>query len=367
MTSNSPPINAYEIAENHLAHDMGHASFFSTLGIAILAGAAGMWGLYETTIEDFSWLDFAAFHVAITSCVGLWLMAMIKAKCGIRDAVFMLIAQATLGALGCFGMIIMINLLYILRRNTKGFMEWYLSLFPDDQKSVGQTLYEHIITGRSRDDKNESITSFSDVLEVGTPAQKQTILALIARNFRPELSPVLRSAMNDADATVRVMAATAAARIETSFLEKVMDLKQKTVENPNSYTAWLNKARLYDDYAFTGILDIDRENENRVRAHDTYQRCHMLKPDDATPMIALGRLALRSSQFDEAIAWFDKAHAYAPERADITVWLIEAVYENHDYDKVRQLALSLDENLDDISGLSEDVKRSIRLWRGDAS
>jgi len=34
---------------------------------------------------------------------------------------------------------------------------------------------------------------------------------------------------------------------------------------------------------------------------------------------------------------------------------------------VRQLALSLDESLDDISGLSEDVKRSIRLWRGDAS
>lgn len=364
MTDTAPP-SAFEIAESKMACDLGLWPVVETLVVAALACCVETWALYLAAEKQVGWLDLGLIHLVVDCIVIAWAVWAKRRIDGIRTGVALAVAVVALGPVGSLGIMLMVVLLAMFRRQAKGFLEWYLSLFPEDERSVGRDLYDRLITGRARDDDSESVASFADFLDHGTPQQKQTILALLARNFRPVFAPALRGAMNDSDATVRVMAATAVARIENSFLEQSLRFRAACEEKPNDYATWLDSARLFDDYAFTGILDADREKENRIRAHEAYLRCAGIDPAQAAPIIALGRLALRSGKAEEASTWFERSIELAPGRVDLVVWLMEALFKRGDFSRVRSLSVGLGEDLDQVAGLIEEVKRSVRLWRGE--
>ncbi|MFN3076152.1 MAG: hypothetical protein ABT940_04595 [Alphaproteobacteria bacterium] len=351
--------------EGVLVRDTSIQALLGTVMAAVVAGSLEGWLYSLLAAGHVTWQMAVVYHVAITALLLGFVGVCIWRDSGVRTAAILLIAEASLGPLGCVGSVLMIVLFLFFRRRAHSFLAWYLDLFPTEKKSLGQDLFDKLITGRARDDDKESVSTFADLLAHGTPQQKQVILALLARNFQPVFAPVLHRAMNDPDATVRVMAATVVAKVENEFLVRVMALRTACRNAPDHHDTWLSMARLYDDYAFTGLLDADRERENRALAEEAHRHCLSIRPEGIASWLAVGRLCLRGGRIEEAVACFDEAARLDPARIDVVVWLMEAHFRDNGFAMVRTLALRLGSDLDAIQGLHEDVKRALRLWRGE--
>ena len=366
MSGKATP-DALDPGGDQRAGDLGGAAVVEPLMVAALAGGIEIWLLLMAAGEQLDWGTILLAHAAVVLPVAGWALWLWRRDPSIRTGIALAVGVSFLGPLGCGGVMLMCAIMALTRRNTKGFMEWYLSLFPEEQRGAGRDLFERLASGRARDDDHESVASFTDFLDHGTPEQKQTILALLARNFRPVFAPALRGAMNNPDATVRVMAATAVARIENAFLTRSMESRADCERNPGDYDVWLGSAQLYDDYAFTGILDADREAEHRRRAVEAYRECVRLNPAAVVPVIALGRLALATGRIDEAVSRFQRAIQLEPDRIGHSVWLMEALFRRGDFAKVRELARSLGPETQWSGKISEEVRHAVRLWREEAA
>ena len=336
------------------------------LVVAVSAFLVEVWGLWQIRASlDTALHQVVIWHLSVSGFVFLWFaLAFIRKKTGPEPSLLAL-ATLALGPLGSAGIFIMFVIHFLLGKHSQRFMDWYATLFQEENKTSAQELFERLETGRARSEDSEAIVSFADFLAFGTPQQKQAILTLLAKNFRPEFGPILLQAINDEDATIRVMAATAAAHVENNFLEKSLAMKKQSEKKPNDFEAHMNLAHLLDDYGFTGLLDPDRERENRVSALSIYRRCSELVPDDVRPWVAMGRMSLRGGDNTEAIACFRKALTLKKSQPEVAAWLLEALFEENAFDEVRQLASELDFDLDSLAALNDNVKRAIYLWRGE--
>ena len=359
--------DAFDPGGDQRAGDLGGMAVVEPLAVAALAGGIEVWLLLVAARGQLDWGALLLAHTAVVLPVAGWALWLWRRDRSIRIGIALAIGVLFLGPLGCGGAMLMCAIMAPTPRDTKGFMEWYLSLFPDEQRGAGRDLFERLASGRARDDDHESVASFTDFLDHGTPEQKQTILAMLARNFRPVFAPALRGAMNNPDATVRVMAATAVARIENAFLTRSMESRADCERNPGDYDVWLRSAQLYDDYAFTGILDTDRVAEHRRRATEAYRECVRLNPEAVTPVIALGRLALTAGRIDEAVLRFERALQLEPDRISHSVWLMEALFRRGDFSKVREMARTLGPEAEWSEKISEEVRHAVRLWREEAA
>lgn len=356
--------NANVAVEDKLIKDISPRATIETLVVAGITGSFEGWVHMRVASDLATWPMAIVLHLCAIAWVGAFVVLCIRRDTGVRGAVVLLIAEAALGPLGCAGTVLMLCLFFVFKHKARSFLAWYLDLFPPEQKTLGQDLFDKLVTGRAREEDSESVAAFADLLDHGTPQQKQVILALLARNFQPVFAPVLRRAMNDTDSTVRVMAATAVAKIENEFLKHAMSMRHECQRRPHDRAAWLAMARLHDDYAFTGLLDIDREHENRTLAEEAFRHCIDIMPTDVASWLALGRLCLREGRVDEAIAAFTETARIEPRRADVVAWLMEARFRQGDFAAVRRLAQDLGHDLDSVTALGEDVKRVARLWRG---
>jgi tetratricopeptide (TPR) repeat protein len=338
-----------------------------TIGVTVSAFLVEGWGITQIAADpDAGLLDILFLHLGVSGFVLLWLaITLIRKRIGPEPSLIAL-TTLSLGPLGNAGILVMFVIYFLLGQHSQGFMDWYIALFQEENKTSAQDLFDRLETGRVRSEDSEAIVSFADFLIFGTPEQKQAILMLLAKNFRPAFGPVLLQAINDEDATIRVMAATAAAHVENDFLEKSLALKKQSEDRPNDFDAQMALAYLLDDYGFTGLLDPDRERENRTSASAIYRRCTGLEPNDARPWFAMGRLSLRGGDNAQAIACFHEALSLGKSRTDVAVWLIEAFFKEKRFGELRQLASELDHDLDSLSALNENVKRAVHLWRGES-
>ena len=104
-------------------------------------------------------------------------------------------------------------------------------------------------------------------------------LSRMTERFDASFSPAFNKALNDRSNTIRVQAATAVAKIEKQFMNRLMRITEAAELYPNDIEIKLVMAEHYDDYAFTGILDNERERINRRRALKHYQEYLKECPD----------------------------------------------------------------------------------------
>jgi len=285
-----------------------HWLTLETIGIALIAFLIEAWGMVQiaSTPEVDVW-QIMLLHIRVSGFLLVWLaLTFLRKKTGPEPTILALTTCA-LGPLGSVGVLIMYAIYFLFSKQSQGFIYWYTELFPEDSKTSAKELFEHLETGQARKEDSESIVSFADFLAFGTPQQKEAILTLLAKNFRPTFASVLLQAINDDEATVRVMAATAVAYVENNFMEKYLVRKKQSEEKPDDFDAQMDLAYLLDDYCYTGLLDPNREYENRLSALAHYRRCASLAPNDARPWFAMGRLNLRGGDNEQAITCFRQA------------------------------------------------------------
>nr|WP_246513141.1 tetratricopeptide repeat protein [Azospirillum picis] len=199
-------------------------------------------------------------------------------------------------------------------------------------------------------------------MSVGTPPQKQAVIALVARHFRPAFTPALKAGLADADPSVRVQAATATARVEHEFNERWLSLDAAAQSGHDDPEALAALARHLDDYAFCGLLDTNREAEIREKALDGYRRALDLSPDEDGLRLDLGRLLLRCGLPSEAA---ERLEPLVDSTGDARVlfWYAESLFRLGRFAELRALQSRRPELLGDETALPDTLRDVFALWR----
>ena len=339
-------------------------------GIGELLLVAPAAGLLDAAAAAFALSDLpfalpigAALHLALCALIGLWLRGLVRRGRDLRLAGLLLVTMVPLGPVGAACTVATAALLALFSRYATGFQDWYLSLFPDSETGPARELYELIVTGR----ENAHLAagdSFTDVMWIGSPQQKQAVIALVARHFRPAFTPALKAGLADADPSVRVQAATATARVEHEFNERWLALDHEARDRAEDPDALSALARHLDDYAFCGLLDANREAEIREKALEGYRRSLDLAPEDDTIRLDLGRLLLRCGLAAEAAARLEPLVDRTPDRR-ILYWYAESLFRLGRFAELRALTGRRPDLLGDEEALPHTLRDVFALWRDD--
>ena len=287
--------------------------------------------LIDRTIDVNEWL---IAHGLVSLCLLLWAKWIGRRIRRNQLAWFLFAATAGLGPAGPFTAIVTGLLLIVFHRDWFDFQAWYASLFPVETQSRVTQLYE-LLLRRQRQQRGTGVESFADVLSGHDAAKKRLVIGLLTRHFRPGFAPALKQALTDTDPSVRTQAATAVATIEGRFLARVQELNRKVRERPRSFKRRQQLARHYDDYAFTGLLDSERERDNRIRALEGYQGALAVQPREPALWLAIGRILVREHRHAAAADWFAVAESRGLLTPDMMLWKLEALFQLGRYDRVR--------------------------------
>jgi hypothetical protein len=302
-----------------------------------------------------------AGHVCLVALLAAWLISTLHRDEGIRIAALLLLTTAAMGPLGPFGTLVVLMISRLNQRSITPFERWYVSLFPETEREPARELYHRIVYGR-HGEGSSSVAAFSDVISLGTVAQKQAALTLIADHFRPAYAGALRRALNDREAAVRVQGASAVARIENRFLERAMQLEAWVAGPSGGIEARLALARHLDDHANTGLLDVRRARKTRERALELFLACADERPDDPDLAKTCGRLLLRLDRSEEAARWLGQVvgrFAFAPQ---VFVWYLEALYRVGRLDDLRALCRAHGAPIKDTLEISDEMRNVIAMW-----
>lgn len=296
--------------------------------------AAEIVAIYLLIVHSLGLVEWMLVHGVVSLCLFLWAKWIGRRIRRNQLAWFLFVATAGLGPIGPFAAIATGLLLILFHRDWFDFQAWYASLFPVETQSRVSQLYDSLLR-RQRQQSGAGIESFSDVLSGSDAAKKRLVIGLLTRHFRPGFAPALKLALLDTDPSVRTQAATAVATIEGRFLARAQTLTQKVRARPRSFRRRQQLARHYDDYAFTGLLDPERERDNRIRALEGYQAALAVRPREPALWLAIGRILVRERRYAAAADWFAVAESRSLLSADMVLWQLEAMFRLGRYDQVR--------------------------------
>lgn len=366
------PIVRNPIVESYLkepdVHEVKRAGVVGagiTLVVAFIATLLHGLNAYVLFWHEGSLVLFAVVHVVLAGVV-LFMAAGLQ-KIG-RDARFMLLLGTTtagLGVFGAFGTMLSVLVHLWFMRVSQTFAEWFASIFPRQKLSRPERVFDDLTYGRDQNPQAYSVVPFLDVMEIGSEAQKRKALSRMTEFFEPQFASAFKKALGDPSNAIRVQAATAVTKIENRFLEELMKITELARRYPKDANIKLALAEHYDDYAFTGVLDEERESVNRMRALEFYQEYLDLKPGDINVRIRTGRLMLRLNMEQEAADWFNRCLLDGYSSDSLIIWYLEALFRAGRFSDLRKNARlhrnRLRSYYEDLPQLAETVE----LWAGE--
>ncbi len=277
-------------------------------------------------------------HLLLLVALFFWQRKWFHCEGGVkrRTVYLLLISTALFGPVGVAGTLLAITLHACYKRTTTRFDEWYAGLFPKEPRNEITELTDFIEAHR-RLNGTAVPDSFRDILASGSLQEKRDAIVLISNHFCPEFAPALRNALLDQDNSIRVMAASSIARIENRFLEKAIQLDREAANAPDDIDVLLRQARLYDDYAFTGLLERDREEANRKKAGQIYRKIIKLQPENYPATLGLGRLLIRAGKVRVAAEWLKQTLQFRKGEPQLVLWYAESLYRLRRYRELRRL------------------------------
>ncbi len=310
-----------------------------TAGAGLVSFLAGvltieLYILFGVSQNRVSLLAAFAAHAAVSVIAAVVAFVLYRHGQDERLALLLAITVPVMGpfaALGCLAIGIGVSLSH---KAPKPFQEWYDSLFPEEEIDLSDAVYDRV-KGQLEGEESVEPASFADLIRHGTQEEKQAVLSIIGKSFKPSFAPIVRLALQDEVNAVRVQAATAIAIVEARFAEKLLELTKDIADGDEDGSKRLALASLYDDYAFTGLLDGDREATNRERARQGYEAHLESHPTDTRAKLALGRLLVRSKQFDDAARWLENAAADTGPNPELAIWYMECLFHLRRFEDLR--------------------------------
>jgi polysaccharide biosynthesis protein PelE len=306
-----------------------------------------------------AWAALSA-HAAVIAGLAVWSCCSAEARADIRLPLLLAVSTAALGPFGAAGTLLTAILARRHMRRALPFEQWYQSIFPDTEDAANTKLLAEIEDEEPAE--TEPVTSFSDVLAFGSLRQKQDLIAFISRNFRPEFGPILKQALSDRESVIRVQAATAMSKLESSIMERTLDLRQRARQNPRQPEALRALARHYDTWLFSGVLDPKREEDILAAAIEVYRKCLTAEPGNPETLLAAGRLLLRKRRYGEASECFGKILDVPSTASRAALWQMESLFHLRKFEEVRRLAQAWSSGREPAAGYPLEAAEAIRLW-----
>jgi tetratricopeptide (TPR) repeat protein len=346
-----------------LAHVAGSVPIAETFVFGSIMAAATGFAWYAAAGGTIGFGHVAAIHAGVGVLGLMWIRTVVQRARDLRLPWLVVGASTFVGPFGAAGSVLCALLYAWFRRSTTSFEEWYAALFPEQQVEGARTLFQEIVSD-TRDDEaaSRSVASFTDILAFGTFSQKQALLALIATYFRPGFAPALKNALGHPEAAIRVQAATAVAQIEQRFLRRSLDLDGELARRPRDLPLVFAAARHYDDYAFTGLLDNDRQAENQRRALDLYNQALELAPEDGRLELGMGRLLVRMGEYRTAADLLARAANGGRLKPAGAVWYLECLFRIGAFARLREAASRIVPLLDVDETADPRLREAALLW-----
>lgn len=303
-------------------------------------------------------------HIMMTALYGLWVLTVARRdrEWGFPAITAMMLAVS--GPLAPMTALAVWPLYKWYESQAIPFEEWYASLFPEIRSSLAADQYQAIMRGERSGES--AVASFIDVLRRGSTDKKIAVIALLSKNFRPDFAPVLKLALSDETAAIRVQAATAVAKIEDRFVKQVQKIEAALNRAQDDLALKRELAMLYDAYAFTGILDAGRERSNREKALDLWIEVFEADPTNEEAWISVGRLLMRLKQHDVAANWFVDSVRGGHTTADVAAWYMEALFLLGRTSELRQVARDNLAKIEHAGDMPREVLEAARFWAGEA-
>ena len=313
--------------------------------------SAGVWVIFPILL-----------HFIITGIAAMVTYTQYRRGMDVQHLAIMTIVAATTGLFGTIGALIGYFSTLVLRSRAQHFEEWYSSIFPTDELSESEVIYDQILEGIDENPSNYSVMPFTEVMRLGSENQKRRALAKMTARFSPRFSKAFRLALADSSNTIRVQAATAVAKVERNFTTKLERIELARAKQPKNPMITLALAKFYDDYAFTGVLDPELEKINRERAINTYRSYLQLDPNSSEAWMAVGRLLHRNKQWEEAADWFRRALDRGWQDNSMIAWYFECLFRLGQYRELRRALLEHGRGLVAKEDLPADIRDAVSLW-----
>ncbi len=221
-------------------------------GVAITLGtfaleAGGLFYLTQGRLPPFLAL---ALHFVVVALLGLWTLHQHRSDRDLRLPFLLMVSTTTLGPLGPLGTMMSVGLAIWFARDPVSVEEWYAGIFPAEELEADLELDRVARTVQGAEAKG-NITPFVEIMRFGNVRQKQALIALITKHYRPAFAPVLNQALQDPSNAVRVHAATAISKIEADFLDQSLKLQERARQSGDEAEPILALASHYDSVCST--------------------------------------------------------------------------------------------------------------------
>lgn len=300
-----------------------------------------------------------AFLVVVTALIAY---AQYKKGIDARHLCLLAIVSATTGVFGTVGALVGFVLSGLFAGRAKHFKDWYESIFPSDTLSPPQEIYDRIVEGFDENPSSYSVGSFLDVMQLGSESQKRRALAKMTSRFHPRFAAAFKAALRDHSNTIRVQAATAIAKVEKEFTLKLERIEKARAKQPRNAALILALAKFYDDYAFTGVLDLEREKTNRERAIANYKAYLEQDPNSVEAWIAIGRLMFRNRMWKDAADWFHGALERGWQVPTMMLWYFECLFRLGQFGELRRALVQYGRAITQRDHVPKPLRDAVGFW-----
>lgn len=325
-----------------------------------LAAEAGIVLLYRASGPGF-WLAVLG-HAAVSLL--LLLAAVVKHAAGRDPRIPWLLALTTpvAGPVAPAGALVILWAVECSRRGAPSAAAIHAALFPEDETREQRELMELVESVRASGQEASAAAPLVDILAFGAERQKIAVVSLVAANYHPSFAPVLDRALADSCESVRKLAATARARLESQFSSRAIELNRALRERSRDPALLREAARHYDEAAFAGVLDPHRRQESQVQSLDLYRRYLEHQPEDREARFAVGRLLLRQQRYPEAAQWLKQSMGRERGERQEALWLAEALFRTGRAAELRRLLSAWAPEVAADESLPLNVREAVRLW-----
>ncbi|KQO73530.1 hypothetical protein [Methylobacterium sp. Leaf89] len=200
---------------------------------------------------------------------------------------------------GPFGTLLAIGLALLDRgaappRPAEAFGTWLETEGHLDPRTDCGRLSSDLRDGRLRVGKASSVVPLADILDGGAKEAKFEALAIVGRRFDPCLTHVIRAALQDTDASVRVLASTVLAKLQTRFTRDLIALEVAVAQAPGAAGPWLALAAARRAYAESGLTEALQARTEMAAARVAASQALAAEPENTAARALLAAIEAES-------------------------------------------------------------------------
>lgn len=313
-----------------------------------------------------SFSSLLLIHLCIITVIFIVLIILRKNNADIRIFILLFFETAILGPVGPLIIICILLLNRFIFSNNNEALDNILEIMESNYYTESDTLYNRLTFIKGSETSYTQSEPFIDIMQYGTLEEKQQVLIMIRRYFRPEYTNILFKALRDPENNIRVQAASLVAALQNIATEKFNCLKEDLKGAREIINSVENFIEFYEYYVETEIFTLNNEIAQTI---DTIlERLSIFRkqyPHDSNAHSLAGQLLFKINKYEES---FNALKACAEcgkcTRDDLTeLILLEDLFELKKYNDLRYFASKASAKYNDNNCTNESLKEIIEFWK----